>query len=73
MNELVYEKWVSTDNQEEIHYFLKNTDIYVFGFNPNKISKNIVEGMLHKHGFFILGERKRNDSRTRHVDQTNQG
>lgn len=39
------EKWVSTQNQSEIHYFVgENT--YVFGYNPKFFTKKQVQSFL---------------------------
>ena len=56
--EIEFETWTSSENQSEIHYFIKGTNIYIGGFNPQYISKYTFEKFIE--GFApITGERKR--------------
>jgi len=46
--ELFVEHWASSENQAEVHFFLKDTGtrIYVFGYNPEFISQEQVDAIL---------------------------
>jgi hypothetical protein len=44
--EVRYERWLSNDNEEEIHYFLGNT--YLFGYNPEFVSEEEVQQQLRR-------------------------
>ncbi|MFI5220477.1 MAG: hypothetical protein ACHQNT_13410 [Bacteroidia bacterium] len=55
------ELWNSTDNQSEIHYFIKGTDTYIFGYNPRYFTEQEVNNILSKN--FKIGKlRKRKSS-----------
>ena len=53
------ESWRSDSNEEEIHYFLKDTDRYVLGFNPAAIAEDAIVEILASRGFIVAGKRKR--------------
>ena len=57
--ELVYERWQSTDAQSAVHYFIKGTDTYIFGYNPEFISSDQVIQMLNELGVTETTMRKR--------------
>ena len=41
------ERWVSDQNQEEIHYFIADKqNEYVIGYNPKYITKEKIEALL---------------------------
>ena len=59
--ELYYERWLSSDNQTEIHYFIKGTDVYVFGYNPDLLNEDIVNRILEENNYKITGPKKRKE------------
>lgn len=42
------EKWTSSENRKEIHFFIEGTSIYLFGVNPKYIKKKDVNLLLKK-------------------------
>lgn len=43
------ERWVSDQNQEEIHYFIAGEqNEYVIGYNPKYVSKEKIEALLRE-------------------------
>ena len=63
MKEINLEKWTSTDNQEEVHFFIKGTDIYLFGYNPKKVSFDSIAELMKKNGFVLSEKRERNENK----------
>lgn len=53
------ESWKSSANEEEIHYFLLDTDTYVAGFNPARINREVFESRLAELGYAVKGVRHR--------------
>jgi hypothetical protein len=47
------ERWKSSENREEIHFFIEGTQTYVFGFNPKLLNKAMVMKWLLDAGFAI--------------------
>lgn len=45
------ERWHSTEKRDEIHFFVKGTDLYVAGFNPKLITAAQMEAVLKAAGF----------------------
>lgn len=51
---LKLERWKSSDNQEETHYFLANNQkVYVMGFNPIYIPEKVIREFLAERGFHV--------------------
>ncbi len=45
------ERWISNENEEEIHYFVKDKrNTYVFGYNPKYMKKKKAEELLNDCG-----------------------
>jgi len=42
------ERWKSTLKNREDHYYIKGTEVYLFGFNPKIFSKNKVRKFFKK-------------------------
>lgn len=43
---LKFEKWVSDQNQEEVHFFVDNDqNEYVFGYNPKYFSQEWIDAL----------------------------
>ena len=49
--EIAVESWVSSNNQNEIHFYLEDGTTYLFGFNPKIISRSKVGSFLEEIGF----------------------
>lgn len=47
------EKWVSSENNEEIHFFIEGTQTYLGGFNPKLISTADFVSFLDSQGYNI--------------------
>lgn len=45
------EGWESTENEREIHFFIKGTQTYVAGFNPKLITSQQMAAILREAGF----------------------
>lgn len=43
------EKWTSTEGRTEIHYFRKQDDEYLFGYNPLIMPAEIAEEILVRY------------------------
>ncbi len=46
------ECWISSQNQEEIHFFIEDTK-YLFGFNPKLISRSKIAEFLSDLGYAV--------------------
>lgn len=57
--EIWYEEWECTTGQRERHYFIKGTDTYVLGFNPEFLPVEQAEDILKTLGYKITGERRK--------------
>lgn len=40
------ERWTSSENREEIHYFVNDMETYLFGYNPEVIPKDVVSPII---------------------------
>lgn len=40
------EKWTSSENREEIHYFENDMETYYFGYNPEIIPYDVVRPII---------------------------
>ena len=47
------EKWKSSENREEVHYFIEGTQVYAVGFNPAVISEDGIKTLLRDAGLTI--------------------
>jgi hypothetical protein len=56
MTELRLERWKSSEEHQEVHFFIADSQIYVFGFNPDLVEESDVVGFLLEMGFQIGGE-----------------
>jgi len=45
------ERWKSSEQNEEIHFFVKGTQIYLAGFNPQLIPEEKIREILKEAGF----------------------
>ncbi len=59
MKKVTFETWRSSTGEREIHFFLKGTDVYVFGFHPKYVSATEVKKFLKKQGYEVKGLRTR--------------
>lgn len=47
------EKWKSSENREEVHYFIEGTQTYVMGFNPALVPEDVVIRALKGLGYKV--------------------
>ena len=47
------ERWQSNESNEEVHYFISGTQVYIAGFNPMLVREDDVKTLLRMSGFDI--------------------
>lgn len=47
------EKWKSSENRQEIHYFIEGTQVYVVGFNPDLVPEDVIIRALKGLGYRV--------------------